>query len=309
MTDRPWSRVWMATVVAVGLLGVAVPGAMAEGGKTISAAPVISYGIHETGDTSSGGEGSFHHECEGQFELNLNSFWQLPVTVGDHVTIDWEAVIPDSTCLTVFPIGTNDFGLQTADPEESTEQGSNGKQEMKFTAPASGNLILNFSATKLHSGCTDCAGPYGFTALFQHTLQMTLAAPASVPTNGALTASVTQNTGTPVPDGLVFWLLGSWNEGGEKKTFSGTGTSSGGSISFPLGLPVTAAGHKVTFKAGRAEDGSYIEALSNPITTEAEAPVLAPAPAPPRQHHHRRHHRRHHRHHHHHHHRHRHHRG
>ncbi len=293
MTSRPWSRAWVAVAAATALLSIAAPGAMAEGGKTISAAPVVSYGVHESGDTSTGGEGRFADDCEDQYELNLNSFWQLPVTVGDHVTIDWEAVIPDSSCLTVFPIGTNDFGLQTAHPEESTEQGSNGKQEMKFTAPATGSLILDFAATKLYSGCTDCAGPYGFTALLQHSLQIGLAAPASVPTNGALTASVSQNTGAPVPDGLVFWLLGSWNEGGEKKTFSGTGTSSGGNISFPLGLPVTAAGHKVNFKAGRSEDGSYVEALSNPITTEAEAPVIAAPPAPPRHHHHRRHHRRH----------------
>lgn len=272
--------------------------AYAEGGKTISSAPAIAYGVHETGDTSNGGGGEFGDDCEDQFELNRNSFWQLPVTVGDQVTIDWGAVILDSTCLTVYPIGTNDFGLQSANPEHSTEQGSNGKQEMKFMAPASGNLILNFAATALYSGCTDCAGPYDFTAYVRHSLALNLAVPSTFPATGIATATVSQNTGTPVPDGLTFWLLAKWYEEGERKTYSTTATTAGGVVNFPLALPVTAAGHNVKIQAGRSEDSSYAEVLSNQVTARAEAP---PPPPPPRRRHRR------HRHHHHHHHHHRHH--
>jgi hypothetical protein len=282
---------WAVTLV------LAPSSAHAEGGKTISSAPLVAYGVHETGDTSNGGGGEFSRDCENQFDLNRNSFWQLPVTVGDQVTIDWGAVILDSTCLTVYPIGTNDFGLQSADPEHSTEQGSNGKQEMKFMAPASGNLILDFAATALYSGCTSCAGPYDFTAYLRHSLALNLTVPSTVPTNGVVTAAVSQNTGTPVPDGLSFWLLAKWYEQGEKKSYTTTATTAGGNVNFSLGLPITAAGHNVKFQAGRSEDSGYVEVLSNMVTAQAEAPVL-----PPRPHrHHRRHHRRHHHHHHHHH--------
>lgn len=275
--------------------------AIAEGGRTIATAPVVTYGVQQSGNTAGGGEGEFRWDCDGQSNLNLNSFWQLPVTVGDHITVDWEAVIPDSTCLTVYPIGTNDFGVAKAQPEESTEQGSNGKQEMKFVAPASGNLILDFAATKLFSGCTSCAGPYAFTAKLQHSLLMNLAPAPSVPTNGVISATVTQNTATPVPDGLVFWLLIRWYESGERKVFQTTGTSAGGVVSFQLALPVSAAGHNLKVSAGRSEDGSYVETLSNPATVMAEYP-LSP---PPRHRHRHRHHHHHHHHHRHHHHRHR----
>ncbi|HEX8754072.1 MAG TPA: hypothetical protein VF731_11720, partial [Solirubrobacterales bacterium] len=153
MRLRPW--IGALTALAASLT-VAVPSAAAEGGQTIVTAPTVSFGIHETGDTSKGGKGRFSYGCEWWGSATLNSFWQLPVTVGDQVTIDWGAVINGSTCLSVYPIGTNDYGLQNARPEEGTEQGSNGKQEMKFTAPASGNLILDFAAEEFHSGCTDC---------------------------------------------------------------------------------------------------------------------------------------------------------
>lgn len=269
--------------------------AHAEGGKTISAAPLVAYGVQETGDTSNGGGGEFGKDCENQFELNRNSFWQLPVAVGDQVTIDWGAVILDSTCLTVYPSGTNDFGLQSADPEHSTEQGSNGKQEMKFMAPASGNLILDFAATALYSGCDDCAGPYDFTAYLRHSLALNLTVPSTFPTNGIVTATVSQNTGTPVPDGVTCWLLAKWYERGERQTYTTTATTAAGALNFSLALPITAAGHSVSFQAGHSEDSSYVEALSNMVTAEAESPIVPPQPQ---------HHRRHHRHHHHHHHRH-----
>jgi hypothetical protein len=300
MMQRGKRATWAGVAItATVLLGVGAPSAMAEGGHAISVAPVVAYGIHETGNTASGGQGEFSTGCGDQYDLNLNSFWQLPVTVGDHVTVDWEAVIPDSTCLSVYPIGTNDYGLPTARAEESTEQGSNGKQEMKFAAPASGNLILDFAATQFSSGCTSCAGPYGFAALLQHSLLLSLAAPTSVATNGAVTATVTQNTGTPVPNGLTFWLLARWSEDGERHTYQTIGASAGGTVTFPLGLPLSAVGHNVTVRAGRAEDAGYVETVSNSIVARVEwpVPVVRPAHHHRRHHHHHRHHR-HHRHHH-----------
>jgi hypothetical protein len=281
-------------VAAVAVLAAGAAPAAAEGGQSISGAPVVAYGIHETGNTANGGKGEFHWSCGDQFDLNRNSFWQLPVTVGDHVTVDWGAVILDSTCLTVYPIGTNDFGLQAAKPEESTEQGSNGKEEMKFAAPASGNLILDFAATELYSGCTDCAGPYDFTALLQHALQASLSTPTLLRTNSTVTATVSQNTGSQVPNGLVFWLLAKWYEHGERQTYEATAGTLSGVVSFPLALPLSAAGHNVTIEVGRAEDAGYTEVLSNPVTARAEWP------AQPRHHrhrHHRHHRHRHHRHH------------
>ncbi len=290
-----------ALLPALALMGAVPATAMAEGGSSIATAPLVTYGLHETGDTSNGGGGTFRDDCEEQSDLNLNSFWQLPVTVGDHVTIDWEAVIPDSTCLNVYPSGTNDFGVANAQPEESSEQNSNGKQEMKFVAPVSGNLILDFAATKLTSGCKSCAGPYSFTALLQHSLSMGFSPVTSVPINGVVTATVTQNTGAPVPDGLVFWLIATWYEHGEKETFQGTGTTSGGTVFFQLGLPESAAGHNIKLLAGRGEDAGYVETGSKSITLKGELPAVTPAPTPHRhhrrRHHHRRHHHRHHRHH------------
>lgn len=270
------------------------PPAAAEGGQSISGSPLVAYGLHESGNTANGAKGEFQSNCGEQFGLNRNSFWQLPVTVGDQVTIDWGAVILDSTCLTVYPIGTNDFGLQSARPEESTEQGSNGKQEMRFVAPASGNLILDFAATELYSGCTSCAGPYEFTATLQHTLQLSLAVPPVIRPNSTVTAAVTQNTGTPVPDGVAFVVQAKWYSDGETQLYEAAATTAGGAVSFPLALPLSAVGHNVRLKVGRAEDAGYVSVVSNTVTARVEPLVL-------RRHRHRHHRRHHHRHHHHHH--------
>jgi hypothetical protein len=284
-------RPWIGALAAIAaLLAVAVPSAAAEGGPTVAAAPAVVYGLHETGNTANGGKAAFQNDCYDVYE-NKNSFWQLPVTVGDQVKIDWGAVILDSTCLSVYPAGTTDFSLPSTEEERSTEQGPNGKQEMVFTAPTTGNLIIDFAGEEFHSGCTACAGPYEFTAFLQHTLQLALSAPPVLQTNSTVTVAVTQNTGTPVPDGLVLGLRARWSENGEKKFFDAAASTVGGVASFPLALPASAIGRTVTLTASRAEDGSYVSVASNSVKARIEAP---PVPV----HHHRRHHH-HHRHHHH----------
>lgn len=296
-----YSTTWAGAFVAASALAAAgSPPAAAEGGPTIAAAPLVSYGAHEIGDTTNGGQGEFHWYCEDQLGLNRNSFWQLPVTVGDHVTIDWGAVLPQSTCLTIYPIGTNDYGVSTAEPEESTEQGSNGKQEMKFTAPVSGNLIMDFAATALYSGCTSCAGPYEFTAYVQHALQITLSAPSPLLTNSTVTAAVTQNTGAPIPNGLALSLRAEY---GEAPVYEATAATSNGIASFPLALPSSVIGGEVTIAVSHGEDSQYAEATSNAISGTVQAAPLPIAATPPAKrhvhrkskHHRGRHHRRNHR--------------
>lgn len=275
-----WAGAFLA---AATLAAVSSPPAAAEGGSSIAGAPVVAYGVHETGDTSNGGQGEFHWYCEDVGSLNRNSFWQLPVTVGDHVTIDWGAVILGSTCLTVYPIGTNDYGVPTAEPEESTQQGSNGKQEMNFTAPATGSLILDFAAKGLYSGCTTCAGPYEFTAYVKHALQIALATPTPLYSNSTVTATVTQNTGAPIPNGLALTLRAQDEGAG---LYEATATTTNGVASFPLALPASAIGDEVTIVVVRSEDSQYAEGVSNTVSATVEAPPSPPtttvqAPPPP----------------------------
>jgi hypothetical protein len=77
--------------------------ASAEGGNSIAAGPVVTFGQLETGNTASG-------EPFGSYIVK--SFWNLPVRAGDEITIDWEA--KRGTRIIVFAPGTTDFTISSA---------------------------------------------------------------------------------------------------------------------------------------------------------------------------------------------------
>ncbi len=144
-----------------------VPFASAEGGTTIASAPTVAYGQQEFGNTANGGH--IETTCHGAGPLYY-LFWDLPVTIDDSVTIDWEAAQP-RTELELYPIGTTDFnfgsgsnGFQTQTPA------GNGKNELSYVASeGSGTVILAFR------NCYYEPGAFSFTAYVTHAL--TLAVP------------------------------------------------------------------------------------------------------------------------------------
>jgi hypothetical protein len=165
-----------AVIVLGALMLVFVSAAWGDGGKTIATGPVVTPGQQESGDTS-----TVSPESHG----NYHSWWNLSVTVGDYVTIDWGA--PNFAAGTypeiqVFPIDTSDYtyadatfsayqgpfdDTRSSDYEVQSPSG-NGLNRLDFTAGETGNVPFDFT-----TGPTNCCSsvsnaPYYFTVSVTH---------------------------------------------------------------------------------------------------------------------------------------------
>jgi hypothetical protein len=249
----------------LGLLALLAPAhAFAAGGKSIATAPPVTYGQQEFGNTA---EDQYLEESCG-FEIAAwRSYWNLPVTAGDLLTIDWEGT--RGTEIKLVPVGTTDYTLFQVDPVVSEELPSSGRSQVQYTVPLSGVMPLYFRT------CTyswDTPGPYNFIVTAQHSLSIGLASQTNIQTNSVISGSARLASGAPVPDGMSFTLTAAWPDGNA----SYTAASVGGGLSFQLALPESTEGQAVALTMSRAADSEYLEAKSGELT----AKVAKPHPAP-----------------------------
>jgi hypothetical protein len=142
--------------------------ALASGGAAIATAPLVAYGQQEFGNTATDDPGG---SCNWNAVLTEGfSWWQLPVTAGDRVTIDYQAEFQNFGSLdeTVYPVGTSDFDFAQTDPIDQTNDSGDGVHGQDvFTARQSGVMPLLFDNTD----CVDGGGgPYNFTTYVQHAI-------------------------------------------------------------------------------------------------------------------------------------------
>src|SRR4051794_28149051 len=104
MAARP-----LALALAVAAALPAAPAASADGGRTIAAAPLATYGARHPGTTVDAGAA-----CPGRLG-DYFSYWRLAVTRGDVLTIDWGAQ-QKGTVLSLSPAGTTDAALPATAP-------------------------------------------------------------------------------------------------------------------------------------------------------------------------------------------------
>lgn len=282
-------RRWLA-VVAMVVIGTALflpAAAMAEGGNSIATAPSVVYGQPEFGNTATG------QELEGQF-CRYRSYWSLPVTAGDLVTVDWEGT--PGTEIKLMPLGTTDYTLFQTEPAVSEGLPSNNKDQVTYNVPVSGAMPLYFRSCPISSDWGEGRpGPYSFIVTAQHGLSVNLLPREHVRTNSVIYGSAALASGAPVPDGMSFTLTASWPHG--SATYNAT--SSGGSLAFTLALPEEAEGQQATLALSRPADSEYVAPKTAEIQTQVAKAAAPPAPVKTRRKHHRRrhHHRHHYRHH------------
>lgn len=156
----------MAVLALAAWVAVEAPTAGANGGETIAAAPQLpldqftASGYAQTGSEPIGGE-----------------YWRVEMPVGALLTFDGTVT---STCgekrggayIYVFPPATTDFTRKEAQGVTDTGLEPNG--ELRFTAPYSGNWLLEVEG----DWCSDLA--YTFTAKVQRPTHASLTAPRSV---------------------------------------------------------------------------------------------------------------------------------
>lgn len=181
-------RALSAVPLGLALAGVAVVSpAFASGGKDIASAPLVAYGQQEFGNTAID---SPEDDCPGG-----DSWWTLAVASGDRITIDYEGAAEVES---VFPIGTSDFNVEDTSAYQYSYLASNGKQEAKFTAPATGMMPLDFLA----GTCMDEGepGPYDFTAYVTHGVALAMTHFRSVKHMGTIVVSARTPDGGLIND-------------------------------------------------------------------------------------------------------------
>jgi hypothetical protein len=160
--------------------------ASASGSGTIAGAPTAAYGQQEFGNTQTDSQ----TDCIPS--IGPISWWLLPATAGDRITIDFESTGQIDFFDQIFPLGTNDFNFAQANAVVSTSN-TGGRGESVFTASRSGIWPFQFSAG---GNCNHDGGPYDFIAYVLHEVVLAV---------GTQTSSrmhrTTVTTGLHTPDG------------------------------------------------------------------------------------------------------------
>jgi hypothetical protein len=275
-----------ALLATVSVLALPQSQAFGAGGKSIESASAVVYGQQEFGNTA---EGSYLTSSCGLFggfagccEHAYRSFWSLSVVAGDQLTIDWESQALE-TELKLAPVGTTDYTLFQTELAAEQSLASNGKNQLTYKPPQSGVMPLYFRQ------CGNTPGPYDFVATDQHALVVSLDRTSYVTLNTGVTAHASLADGTPVPNGMAFWLNAYWPRHGFANYEA---KSSGGNLRFRLALPPSTIGKTVTLVVVRLAGAEYLATKSTSIRPHVNPPK--PTHSPPR-------HGRHHHHHHHHH--------
>lgn len=156
---KPCLPLWLITAL---VLAVGAAPAEGEGAQTVAAAPIVAWGEHYTGNTANGFKDA---------ERVYYSWWNLSVTAGDSVTIDWEApnyLVGEYPEIHVYPVGTTDFNYKNVPESEYNLQGlnSNGRNELQVAAPKTGTMPMSFISEG--GCCSGKVGPYAFTAYVHH---------------------------------------------------------------------------------------------------------------------------------------------
>jgi len=132
--------------------------ALASGGATIAAAPVVKAGVAETGDTrvQATGNGSIGSDLSPGCWTDVQ-YWRLPLVAGDQIVVKGTATPPAYHFqVGLFPAGTTDKNINSKVAAVSPFP---TRGTIRFNAAKSGTYALVFGP-----GCYDSAeGPYTFT--------------------------------------------------------------------------------------------------------------------------------------------------
>lgn len=187
-----------ALLLAFASLGVAGI-ASAAGGSSIAAAPAVTFGQQQFGNTSC---------CVDPTASQRHSeWWRLPLIAGDRVTIDVAYDASGQGALTsvqAFPASTTDFNLAQAKATASESvdfafQRLPAKSEIKFAANQSGSWPLEFY-TQTDGGFTTT--PYQFTAYVSHAIVLA-AHPTIRGARDSVFVSARTPDGKPLPSGAI----------------------------------------------------------------------------------------------------------
>ena len=233
----------IALALGLGAL-VFAAAAGAAGGTSIAAAPSIQPGVQQTANTaldstSPGDEGigqlsGCWHDLE---------WWRVSLTAGDDVVIKGGASgSGENLLVAVFPPGTTAANVAGA---KAVRYGLPLSKALEFTAPSTGTYPVA-AGPNCYNGAD---GPFAFAVTVTHGVApqavVSLAKTPTLPSSGAITATV-QASGSPVTDaGLVLKLYGTWKG---TSHLLGTASPQGGTARFAFHLPAGLTGTAVQLR-------------------------------------------------------------
>ena len=185
------TRATTIACVCIGFLLYAAT-AFATGGATIAAAPAVTFGQQEFGNTATDSSSS-QSICHAAAEMD--SWWLVPAIAGDQLTIDFAGSGVEYA--TVYPVGTTDYNVTDTSDVAQAEIGSNGAQQLVVKTDRDGTFPLDFSTTNCDFGGSATPGPYNFTAYVSHEIVLALTAVAHPRSHSTAFKAAVHN-----PDGL-----------------------------------------------------------------------------------------------------------
>jgi len=255
----------VALATGAAFLFAASAGALADGAPTIAGATPVVYGQLESGNTANGSvttDGADGYE----------SYWALSVTNGDDVTIDWQAPLDvngNGPVLSAYEVGTTDAAVEDADPFESDTLGTNGQDEMTFTADETGIMPVQFESNEC---CEESVpGPYEFTATVTHAVNLTVPTVSSLSSSGTVTVAVEDPDGAGISDPALTVDL-QVQAAGQAWTTIGSAPASGGAARITYSVPSSLDGRTVKLQA-LAQGAAY-----QTQTSDSQSATVAAAP-------------------------------
>jgi hypothetical protein len=250
----------LAALLASVALGTFPNVAIATGGASISAAPIVSLGQQEFGNTATD-DGKPNDAC-----LNASdSWWLFDVSAGDLITVDYEGGVSD---VYVYAPGTNDFNVNGADAIATSHFGNNDKQEFVFSAPTDGVLPTNFADYNCYD--TPPRGPYDFVVYIKHAVRLSVPPISTLGLSGTLAVGAHKPDGAPISDdGLDIALQ--VRDAGKGWSSIGHASPSGGAVDIRYAIPSSLVRRTLRVRA-LATGPSYTTE-----TSSAENVALPPA--------------------------------
>jgi hypothetical protein len=251
------TAVLVATAVTAGT-------AWADSGS-IAGAPTVAVGHQEFGNT-----GSVTPLDSG---VRYRTYWLLPVTSGDKVTIDWESQV-GNTVLDVFPGGTTDYNVDNTNTLQEQYLNDNDKNELEFQVTSTTTLPLLFSSG---DGWDNPTAPYDFTVSLRHA--MVLSTPSiSNALSGTVTAGIHSPDGTPLSGSTLSVSL-QVSASHVPWTTIGSANPVNGLATIAYKVPASLASKRVTFRfAGSGAGYSSATSGGRVVTLAAAAPKPKAAP-------------------------------
>ncbi|HWF52443.1 MAG TPA: PASTA domain-containing protein [Solirubrobacteraceae bacterium] len=251
--------------VAAGAVSLSAGSAIAraDGAQTLAGATPVALGQLELGTTVTGAlttDGLDGYE----------SYWALPVTNGDDVTINWQApldVSGNGPLLSAYEVGTNDATLADATAIESDTLGTNGLDSMNFTADASGVMPLQFESNECCS--ESIPGPYQFIATVTHAVVLNLPNVSSLSDKGTMSVGAVNPDGLALSDPTLAVSL-QVQSGSQPWSTIGTASVSAGTAKIAYTVPGSLAGKTLKLQA-LAQGAAYQTQTSDTRTVSVPA--------------------------------------